>query len=72
MLTYWIGKPIFGSGLGAPIKQIALPNGNVEYEIDLGRPACEGASTVFYEVDPRLGCIIKARHNKLEYSHQGR
>jgi 5-methylcytosine-specific restriction endonuclease McrA len=70
MLTYWIGKPITGSGLGTPKAQIELPNGHVEYEIDFGRPQCKGASTVFYEVDPVLGHIVKARNNGKEYGRE--
>jgi hypothetical protein len=34
MLTYWIGKPIMGSGIAPPKSQTELPNGHLEFDIE--------------------------------------
>lgn len=67
MITYWIGKPIMGSGLALPKSQTELPNGHLEFEIDFGSPRENENNLVYYEVDPSIDLIVKARWNGIEY-----
>lgn len=67
MLTYWIGKPIMGSGLALPKSQTELPNGHLEFEIHFGISRLKENNIVFYEVDPKSNLIVKARWNDIEY-----
>lgn len=67
MITYWIGKPIMGSGLALPKSQTELPNGHLEFEIDFGSSRLKEKNIVFFEVDPTSALIVKARWNDVEY-----
>lgn len=67
MITYWIGKPITGSGLALPKSQTELPNGHLEFEVDFGSSHAKENNLVYYEVDPKSDLIVKARWNDIEY-----